>query len=428
LSELGSPAVEPLLTALKDERDPVRRAAARALCAIGDERALQPLLRLLYTHGSWYHHAFPGGLVLKMPGMREAFIAAVRERKGTEIGFQIKALSFLAGDAEVLQLLWEVLRSKATYSADAREAAMIGLLRLAPESGRQIIAEALRDPELPQRVWWRIQDSGRLPPLDLLVQTVHRLERAAPVSSKHDRGRVAAAFAKMILRQGDSGRRALEEMLSLGTQMERFAAALALASEGHPGAFQVILDEAQRQKHVHWRAKFLTPLLGCCYPERIRDLLTKNRADERKADLLAWSLACARAAPPKGMPDDLIANGTPSVRAAAVRMLVRQRGAEAVPELRRVLREGRPRKPVQEAFRGMLRLGEQALPAAREMLLSEHWAERKAAVCLLRRWHKLTPDQQARAQQDPHIAVRHAALWGPGFSRPHPVHGRPVRR
>ena len=46
---------------------------------------------------------------------------------------------------------------------------------------------------------------------------------------------------------------------------------------------------------------------------------------------------------------------------------------------------------------------------AEEMIGSEDWAERKAAVCLLRRWGKLTPEQQAQAERDPHIAVQHAA-------------------
>ena len=57
----------------------------------------------------------------------------------------------------------------------------------------------------------------------------------------------------------------------------------------------------------------------------------------------------------------------------------------------------------------MLRLGDAALPMAMEMLGSAHWTERKAAVCLLRRWGRLTPEHKARAESDPHIAVGHAA-------------------
>jgi hypothetical protein len=68
----------------------------------------------------------------------------------------------------------------------------------------------------------------------------------------------------------------------------------------------------------------------------------------------------------------------------------------------------------QEAFWQMERLGNAALPVALEMLASEHWTERKAAVCLLRRWGKLTAGQKAKAEQDSHVAVRHAANWRGG--------------
>jgi len=84
-----------------------------------------------------------------------------------------------------------------------------------------------------------------------------------------------------------------------------------------------------------------------------------------------------------------------------------------LPDLRRCLREGRPRKVAQEAFRQMLRLGDQAEPVALEMLESERWTERKAAAALLRRWGKLTPAQKARAEQDSHVAVRHAGRRRP---------------
>ena len=48
LGEIGDPmAVEPLVVALCDRHDDVRKAAAEALGAIGDERALTPLSRTL---------------------------------------------------------------------------------------------------------------------------------------------------------------------------------------------------------------------------------------------------------------------------------------------------------------------------------------------------------------------------------------------
>ncbi|MHC4982231.1 MAG: RNA polymerase sigma factor [Planctomycetota bacterium] len=48
LAEIGAPAVEPLCEALGDPRVAVRRAAACALCSIGDARSLGPILQVLY--------------------------------------------------------------------------------------------------------------------------------------------------------------------------------------------------------------------------------------------------------------------------------------------------------------------------------------------------------------------------------------------
>ena len=110
------------------------------------------------------------------------------------------------------------------------------------------------------------------------------------------------------------------------------------------------------------------------------------------------------------MVEVLSRTGTPAARAAAVRILARQRGAEFIHELRRCLREGRPRKVAQEAFRQMQRLGKAAMPTVQQMLDSDHWTERKAAYCLLRRWEKLTAELRRRGQADGHVAVRDAAL------------------
>ena len=46
---------------------------------------------------------------------------------------------------------------------------------------------------------------------------------------------------------------------------------------------------------------------------------------------------------------------------------------------------------------------------ALEMLASADWLERKAAVCLLLRWGKLTEQQRQKARADEHVAVRAAA-------------------
>ncbi|MCY3020131.1 MAG: hypothetical protein NTW87_14025 [Planctomycetota bacterium] len=114
-----------------------------------------------------------------------------------------------------------------------------------------------------------------------------------------------------------------------------------------------------------------------------------------------------------------------------MRRLARETGAALLPELRRCLSEGQPRKVAQEAFWQMFRLGQAAMPVVQEMLVSEAWPERKAAVSLLRRWGKLTPRQQARARKDPRLAVRHAADWHPGYVKAaewHPKWKRKLRK
>ena len=53
------------------------------------------------------------------------------------------------------------------------------------------------------------------------------------------------------------------------------------------------------------------------------------------------------------------------------------------------------------------------MPAVEEMIGSEHWTERKAAACLLRRWGKLTPARRQQLLRLPHAAVSHAVDWHP---------------
>jgi len=115
---------------------------------------------------------------------------------------------------------------------------------------------------------------------------------------------------------------------------------------------------------------------------------------------VAWILAWSGASGKDPRIEKSLREGTPAVRAAALRILARQRGAAFLPQLRRCLREGKPRKVAQEAFRQMRRLREAALPVARDMLTSDHWTERKAAICLLHRWGELTQEEKIRAEQN----------------------------
>jgi HEAT repeat protein len=52
LVKIGKPAVEPLIMALKDEDEDVRYAAAYALGEIKDPRAVEPLIKALFTDDS----------------------------------------------------------------------------------------------------------------------------------------------------------------------------------------------------------------------------------------------------------------------------------------------------------------------------------------------------------------------------------------
>ena len=112
---------------------------------------------------------------------------------------------------------------------------------------------------------------------------------------------------------------------------------------------------------------------------------------------------------------DLLHHGQPTVRAEALGRLVEQSGPAVLPELRRCLAEGRPKKLAREAFWRIHALGPEAEPVILQMLDSPLWTERKAAVCLLRRWGRLTDQQKVRAEGEPHVAVRHAANWHPDW-------------
>jgi len=145
------------------------------------------------------------------------------------------------------------------------------------------------------------------------------------------------------------------------------------------------------------------------YGDRLLAWAERNQPGPADDPALAWALGKARIAAGSAAAEDALHYGGPAVRAEAVNALAHAQGAAFLPELRACLRDGRPKKVARAAFRQMLRLGQAATATVEQMRTAEHWTERKAAVCLLRRWGRLTPEQQAQAQRDPHVAVRHAA-------------------
>ena len=124
---------------------------------------------------------------------------------------------------------------------------------------------------------------------------------------------------------------------------------------------------------------------------------------------VAWTLARSREVVESGLVARMFREGTPAVQVAAMRYLLRLRGVEFVPELRRRIREGKPSKVAADALKELMGLGEQIGPQLDEMLNAEHWAERRAAVVVLGASGKLPAEQIETLAADRHIAVRNAA-------------------
>ncbi len=410
LAEIGAPAVDPLCEALGDPRRAVRMASARVLCTIGDARALRPVLRLLYSEGSWaYWKVFSKGRVLGIPGVREALLEIVRD--GTAAGQEaaIAALGHIRGDREVYDCIYEVFHSTDPRRAPARAAALGALCWAAPESAVDVLAEALRDSDLRLRsvaCWIAIRD-GFLPPVDALLNAL----------SHGVTWNLVRSVVNLVLKHGEEGRKALDRVLRTGTGTQRTAAALALAKTGSEKAFEVLKQELLSERQGRGWKRVVPRAVGLSYPERLAEWIEAEWSSVAGVPAVVWALSRTRTEKAGAIAERLFRDGTPAVRAAAVRILARQKGTEFLPELRRCLSEGRPRKVAQEAFWQVYRLRDAAMPAVEEMLGSENWTERKAAVCLLRRWGKLTPEQKAQAENDSHVAVRTASDWHPDDPR-----------
>ena len=403
LAEIGAPAVDPLCEALSDPSYTVRLLAARALCAIGDPRALRPLLRILYGKDNWrYVKIFYGGGALRVPGIREEMLRLLREGDRGQQWLALRVLQHARDDTEVFDCVLAAFHGRGGVPLATRCGALSALCELRPEDTMDLVTEALSDPDIATRsgwAWWTAMRKGLVLPIDTCLLGFGA--RVAPIS-RWMAGRV-------MLRHGDHGVRALEGILRDGPRDHRATAAVALSERKYPEAFPTLLAELL---DGHGPRKWLR-IVGRLLMQRYADELTTwadTHPDQASASSwLAWPLARLRMARGSATPEDVFRHGPPAARAAGLRELARAEGARCLPQLRRCLREGRPGKLAHEAFHQMRRLGEAAMPTVMEMLESDPWTERKAAVCLLRRWGKLTPEQQEKAQADPHIAVRHAA-------------------
>jgi HEAT repeat protein len=420
LAEIGAPAVDPLSEALGDARAPVRLAAARALCAIGDPRSLRPILRLLYSdwhdighpggRGWWAERAmFCSGRALGIPGVREALLGILREGQWVQQWVAFHALSHAKGDEEVFEAIRDIFRDTGR-TAQVRRGAFDALCRLAPESALEFITEALNGPDLLLRrdAAWLAVRGGLLPPIGACLNAF-----GGDVGWW---GRVCAGA--LVLKHGDEGKKALERIMRTGAAAGRCTAAMALARTGSKEAFEVLKQGLLGEERDKKWGKAVSRTLARHYARELAEWIDADKRRLMDVPTIVWTLAKSKDAQAGPMVEELYREGTASARMAAVRILARQKGARFLSELRRCLRDGRPRKVAQEAFWQMHRLGDAAMLTVMEMLESEHWTERKAAVCLLRRWGKLTPKQKKRAKADPHVAVQHAAEWHPAWRKP----------
>ena len=405
LAGIGSRAVDPLCEVLGDPRIPVRRTAASALCRIGDERALGPILRLLYSDDGPLAGLLLSGCVLSIPGVREELIKLLPQGKWNERLWAIRALSHARGDEEVYDCILRVFRDQDVKPLGLRNLALDVLCRLKPESGVALMLEALAEPAFRRRVWvWSAAlGKGLALPIETCLTAFGR--DVAPLTR--------ALAGRLVLRHGDAGRTALESLLEEGSPDQRATAALALARPGYEAAFGALVSELlsgyPRRAWVDRVARVVVDH----YAKELAAWSNARGATLAQCPAIAWALAQVRIAGGEGTPEDLFRHGTPAVRAAGVKKLAQAKGVAVLPELRDYLREGRPRKVAQEAFWQVYRLRDAAIPVVIDMLESEHWTERKAALCLLRRWGKLTREQRERGESDSHIAVRHAANWPP---------------
>ena len=410
LSALGAPAVDPLNEALADERQAVRLLAARALCEIGDERALMPLISFLFV-----------------PDRALPVIATQREKVGTKEvirtatargipqlreylfemahkghGFCILILAGEADDPAVYTRIVEVFRDRDAHLA-GRAAALDVMCVTEPDRATAYIIEALGD-EVFRRAsggaWWGAVRDGHIIPIEVCLTAFDR--SAAHMS------RLQAA--RLICRHGEQGVAVLEKLLREGTPDERATAALVMDPQAYPETFEVLRDELLTGHRQDKWTRMVGRMLVHRFVERFLEWVDAAEPDLTDNPGLMRAVAYAHLTTGRYDRDDVLICGQPEQQRAVLKELIAEQGAGVIPILRQCLRRARPTKPTQTAFRWMRHFKEAAEPAVLEMLVSEHWGERKAAAGLLRQWGKLTDAQRQRALADPHVAVRHAAV------------------
>jgi hypothetical protein len=404
LTALGPAGVASLCEALGDTRVEIRKAAAEALCRIGDARALGPLLELLCGRSDWASQHLDilcNGEFFGIPGAREGLLRTLRDDPPAHADLLIYGVREGSAIEGTRDSFLAAFRNSALPHS-ARNAALEALCSHEPTMSTGLVLEALADDTFRRHsgsAWWiAVREGLRLP-----IQVCLRgFDRSVPASSRRLAG-------TLVLRHGEDGKGVLRELMSSGSADERATAALVLVSEGGPDVFGVLADELLRGHREGKWTRMMGRALAWKFTEQLLEWGDRLSRGDAQQPGIAWALAKGRLAASRATTDDILLCGAPEQRRSAVRDLVRRKGAASLPVLRHCLREGRPQKVASLAFREIRRMKQAAGPAALEMLESDHWGERKAAVGLLRQWGLLTDEQRAAATQDQHIAVRHAA-------------------
>jgi len=216
--------------------------------------------------------------------------------------------------------------------------------------------------------------------------------------------------ARLVCRHGEQGAVVLAKLLREGAPDEKATAALVLDPQTYPETFEVLRDELLTGHREDKWTRMVGRMLVHRFVGRFLEWVEQANPDLTDNPGLMRAVAFARVVTGQADRDDLLLCGQPEQQRAVLKELIAEQGPAAIPVLRQVLRRARPPKPATTAFRWMRHFKEAAEPAVLDMLNSEHWGERKAAVGLLRQWGKLTDAQRDWALADPHVAVRHAAV------------------
>lgn len=144
LGQVGSPAVEFLVKMLRDWD--IRKYAIRALGKIKDERVLDPLMQQLH-HDEFKDDATEALVELGSPSV-ERLVAALRDKDEMVRKQAIIALGRIK-DAAAIDPLIEMLKDPDWFS---RLTAAAALEKIGDERGRQAIKPLMKDPDLVVRM------------------------------------------------------------------------------------------------------------------------------------------------------------------------------------------------------------------------------------------------------------------------------------